>query len=142
MEGIVQNTFQPPEVIQSVHEWLKDLFDIREIDCHFDNLPLTSTCVSHSPIPSVPLVKSYKSGGDICKYDFSVYMRVLKSDTAKRYDAIATLHSVADAFKAGERIEGIRHYTQPTITGNPSQIGSDDDGSDVYQATYQVTYRW
>lgn len=92
--------------------------------------------------------RTYVNGSYIGVWNFAVYVRISDVDTASRLDATGCLNELADwlthtsngVFVNLPVIDENRIATKIEMTSTPSIAGRDDNGTEDYQAIFQLEY--
>lgn len=145
------NTIQQPlEVISAVLSWVSRVLreqaallevSISSIDLDGFAKEKTSSAALYS-VPSNPVIKTYKSGQAILKYDFALLLRVPHSDNLGRINACHLLNAIGNELSWGnlpifESAEIISAKQNTYAT----KINAEDSGADIYQSLFSITYK-
>lgn len=141
---------QPLEVISAVLTWASHVLkeqaqliglNIASVDLDGFSKADASSAALYS-IPSNPVIKVYKSGQAILKYDFALLLRVPLTDNLDRINACSLLNAIGHELAAGnlptfESAE-IMSAKQNTYA---AKINAEDSGADIYQSLFSITYK-
>lgn len=132
-------------VVSSVLEWLETHPAVEGIPVHLETLPADgSAALSLQTLAAEKIVRRYKDGGYIARYEFAVRVRVLGTDTAARLGAIGVLGDIAssvDAESTWPTPPDGTSWVSLEVQMVPVRVAVDADGSEDYQVSFELTYR-
>lgn len=143
-------TTQPLEVISAVLDWAIKCFteqgtrlgvDIASVDLDGFVAGTKPTAALYS-VPSNPVIKTYKSGQAILKYDFALMLRVPHTDNLDRINACNLLNSLGSELSNGNLPTiASAEITSAKQNTYAVKINAEDSGADIYQSLFSITYK-
>ena len=99
--------------------------------------------ISLQQLSGTVVLKKYIDGSFTGAWPFAVYVRLTGGDTAKRFDAVGILESVAEWMRSAPMpdLGSRRTAIQIEMTGLPSVAATYEDGGIDYQAIFRLIYK-
>ena len=102
-----------------------------------------STALMLRTLAASKIVRRYKSGGYIARYEFAVWLRVGARDTAARLEAMRVLMemgaSIDDRSTWPTEPEGMS-WVSFSVQSLPAPVFVASDGTEDYQVSFELTY--
>lgn len=141
----VVSLFETNLVVEGLFKWLRDIDDIPCI-INLDYVADTAPCLAFITGESTK-IKADVIGGYTARLDFSILYKIKGETTKSRLEANRFLMYLANYFEGCDTICKLPLLTDRDIPinleliENPTLIGNEDNGNQVYAATYALIYK-